>query len=115
MQPPSTYFVPERIRDRLDRLERSRGHRLGGGIALEDRLVYRDHPRDLRLMRQDLGDEDGVWVARFAPGKIVTVGRVPGEHPPLEGTAAAPTIRRRRPSRRNGRQRCGRVPSLQAA
>src|ERR1700694_4041897 len=115
MQPVATNLVTERIRDRLDLLDRSEGHRLRRRVPLEDRLIHRDDPRDLRLVLQDLGDEDRVWVARSAPGKIATVCRVPGEDAALEGAAAAPTIRRSGPSQRSGRRRDGRVPSLQAA
>src|ERR1700694_842168 len=115
MQPVATNLVTERIRDRLDLLDRSEGHRLRRRVPLEDRLIHRDDPRDLRLVRQDLGDEDRVWVARSAPGKIATVCRVPGEDAALEGAAAAPTIRRSVASQGSGRGGGGWAASISAA
>src|ERR1700694_5048200 len=105
MQPVATNLVTERIRDRLDLLDRSEGHRLRRRVPLEDRLIHRDDPRDLRLVLQDLGDEDRVWVARSAPGKIATVWRVLGEVAALEGAAAAPAFTRPGPFARSGRGR----------
>ena len=49
------------------------------GEALQPLFIIRDDGSDLRLLKHELRDEDGVRVVGVAPGKIAAVLTVPGE------------------------------------
>jgi len=59
-----------------ERRARERGQRRE---ASQEGAVCRKHPRDLRLLEHDLGNEDRVRVARPAPGKRASAAAVPRE------------------------------------
>jgi hypothetical protein len=47
-------------------------------------VIIRDDGGDLRLLKHELGDEDGVRIARAAPRKIAAVFAVPGKESAAE-------------------------------
>jgi hypothetical protein len=52
--------------------------------AGQEALVIGDDGGDARLLKHDLGNPDGVWIAGAAPGKISLVRREPGQQPGAE-------------------------------
>ncbi len=90
VQPPTPNLVPQRVSDRLHRGERRPRQRGNRGIPTKEPFVHRQHAGDLRLVREHLGNQDGVGVAGASPGQVAPAHGVPVEHPPLEGPAPAP-------------------------
>src|SRR5439155_18565842 len=89
MQPAAPDLVTQRIGDRLHVCQRRLGHRVNGWIPPEEAGIHWQHPSDLGLVREHFGNQDGVGVTGLSPGQIASVDRIPGQHPALEGSAAA--------------------------
>lgn len=54
LQPTAPDLVAERIGDRFDLRQRGSGQRFDGRVAIDEPLINRNHPRDLRLVGEDL-------------------------------------------------------------
>src|SRR6266540_3881735 len=77
VEPPTV--VAEALPGSDDLRRRGRREHLGGRPAVEPLEVSRDDALDLGLLQHHLRDEDGVRVARPAPGQVTSVLREPGE------------------------------------
>src|SRR5262245_3699431 len=71
--------VAERIPEARDLLRGRAGEALEGRIAVQELVVLRDHPVDLRLLQHDLGDQDAIRVFGAPPRQVAAMLAVPGE------------------------------------
>jgi len=70
-------------------------------------IIIRDHGRHLGLVKHQLGDEDGIWVARATPGEIPAMTAIPTQEITaksgnLQSGGKRPTCKAERPTLNSG-------------
>jgi len=71
--------IAEALPGAQDVIFRSASQRSEIGKSTEPLLVIRSDSGYLSLLEHELGDEDGVWVARSAPEEVAPVTAIPAE------------------------------------
>jgi hypothetical protein len=51
---------------------------------VEPLIIIREHCGDLGLLKHELGNQDGVWIARPSPGKVAAVFAIPAQESPVK-------------------------------
>src|SRR5262245_21907512 len=81
--------VAERIPDAPDLGGARAGQALERWIASEERVVLRDDALHLRLLENDLRDEDVIRIVGGAPRQVATVAAIPREQASMKPPATS--------------------------